>query len=165
MSEKQSLFEIERKFLVKADFTPFVSRSYTIIQAYILASKEKAVRIRILADKAFITIKAKLELTEFSQFEWEKEIPVNEAKQLLQLCEKPYIEKERHEVDYRGKTFEVDVFGGDNKGLILAEIELSSENESFEKPDWLGEEVTGDKRYYNAYLAKKPFKEWGSGES
>ena len=92
--------------------------------------------------------------------EWEKEIDVKEAESLLQICESGVIDKIRYDIELGNHTFEVDIFEGENKGLIIAEIELQSENESFEKPDWLGEEVTGDERYYNAYLSKKPFVKW-----
>jgi len=95
-----------------------------------------------------------------SRFEWENEIPLDEAQELLKLCEKGKIEKTRFEIKAGKHVFEVDEFYGENEGLVMAEIELESETESFEKPEWLGEEVTNDKRYYNAYLSKNPFKDW-----
>ncbi len=155
--------EIERKFLVKSPQNDIVisdfldkeaSRKFTIQQGYILASKEKTVRIRIKADKGFITIKSEANENGFSRFEWEKEISLNDAEQLLELCDEYIIDKTRYEVIFKGKTFEVDVFHGIHDGLLLAELELKTEDEPFEKPDWLGEEVTGDVRYYNAWLSK-----------
>ncbi len=160
VNTKPEHIEIERKFLVKGDFTPFVSKSYEIIQAYIVATKEKTVRVRVLADNAFLTIKGEANENGFSRFEWEKKISVDEAKLLLQLCEKPYIKKIRNEVIFDGKVFEIDVFADENEGLVMAELELASEDEKFNKPNWLGEEVTQDKRYYNAYLSENPYKSW-----
>jgi CYTH domain-containing protein len=146
--------EIERKFLVKGDFLPFVKRTDKIIQAYIYSSPEKTVRIRIKGEKAFITIKGPSNTNGFSRCEFEYPVPVADAEEMLKLCSPGYIEKERHYVEYEGHTFEVDVFHGAHEGLILAELELESETEPYQSPDWLGEEVTGDERYYNAYLAK-----------
>ncbi|MHB9055172.1 MAG: CYTH domain-containing protein [Paludibacteraceae bacterium] len=158
--EKNTNIEIERKFLVKGDFDPFVSEKYIIRQGYILTAPDKTVRIRIKGDKGFITIKGKANENGFSRFEWEKEISVSDAEQLLELCEDHIIDKTRNIVIFEEKTFEVDVFQGVNEGLVMAELELQAENEPYNSPDWLGLEVTGDKRYYNSYLSKKPFKEW-----
>jgi len=152
--------EIERKFLVKSDFMPFVSKTYRIVQGYI-SSYPSTVRIRIKSEKGFITIKGKTNQAGLSRFEWEKEISLTDAEQLLQLCEKGIIDKTRHEVIFDGKTFEVDVFHGENEGLVMAELELENEDEVFAKPDWLGDEVTGDKRYYNSYLSQNSYKNWG----
>ena len=153
--------EIERKFLVKGDFKPFVINSRHIIQAYIVNLPERNVRIRISEKKGFITIKGKSSENGLSRFEWEKEINFDEAKSLLALCEGTIIEKNRFIVkEVGGLIYEIDVFEGDNKGLRIAEIELPNENTTFEKPDWLGNEVTGDIRYYNAYLVKNPYKNW-----
>lgn len=152
--------EIERKFLVKGDFKPFVSRYYRITQGYLCAMPDRTVRIRIKGNKGFITIKGKSDENGLSRFEWEKEITTDDAAQLLRLCDVGVIDKVRYEVEFEGKTFEVDVFEGENEGLVLAELELSSEDELFAKPVWLGDEVTGDKRYYNSYLSQHPFTIW-----
>ncbi|MEG2102257.1 MAG: CYTH domain-containing protein, partial [Flavobacterium sp.] len=118
------------------------------------------VRVRIKGEKAFLTIKGIGHQGGMSRFEWENEIPLDEAIELLKLCEKGKIEKTRYEVKLGNHIFEVDEFYGENEGLIMAEVELKSETETFEKPEWLGKEVTDDKRYYNAYLSKHPFKSW-----
>jgi adenylate cyclase len=118
------------------------------------------VRVRIKGDKGFITVKGISSDSGMSRFEWEKEIPIDEAENLLKLCEKGIIDKIRFNVKIGNHTFEVDEFHGENEGLIIAEIELNSENEVFERPNWLGEEVTNDKRYYNSYLSNHPFKNW-----
>jgi CYTH domain-containing protein len=118
------------------------------------------VRIRIKGTKGYITIKGKGNASGTTRFEWEKEIALSEAEQLLLLCEEGVIDKIRHEIPLGNHCFEVDVFAGVNDGLIVAEVELQTENESFEKPDWLGKEVTGQVRYYNAYLSATPFKDW-----
>jgi adenylate cyclase len=124
------------------------------------AVPERTVRVRIKGDKGFLTIKGASNESGLSRFEWEKEIPVDEAATLLKLCESGVIDKTRFEVKTGNHIFEIDEFYGENVGLIMAEIELKSETESFEKPSWLGEEVTSDKRYYNSYLSKNPFKNW-----
>ena len=155
------MIEIERKFLVKNDF--FKSVAFTqnhIAQGYLSSVPERTVRVRIKGEKGFLTIKGASNDTGLSRFEWEKEIPIDEAKKLLLLCEKGVIDKTRFEVKCGNHTFEVDEFYGENEGLIVAEIELHSETDTFEKPDWLGDEVTGDIRYYNAYLSKNPFTKW-----
>jgi len=155
------MIEIERKFLVKSD--EFKAQAFTqnkIAQGYLSSLPERTVRIRIKGNKGFITIKGIGQYGGMSRFEWENEIPLDEAQELLKLCEKGKIEKTRFEIKSGKHVFEVDEFYGENEGLLMAEIELESETESFEKPDWLGEEVTNDKRYYNAYLIKKPFKDW-----
>jgi CYTH domain-containing protein len=148
--------EIERKFLVKGNFLPYVKQKEKIVQAYLCASSRKAVRVRIKGEKAYITIKGPSNSKGFSHAEFEYEIPVCDAEVILKLCDSGFIEKERHYIEYRGHVFEVDVFHGTNEGLVLAELELESETGFYEKPDWLGEEVTGDERYYNAYLAFRP---------
>lgn len=153
--------EIERKFLVTG--TDFISESTTqfrIVQGYLNSNPERTVRVRIKGNKGFLTIKGKGNESGISRFEWEKEIDISEAKALLLLCEKGAIDKIRYNVMHENHLFEVDVFFGENEGLIVAEIELQSENESFSKPKWLGEEVTSDERYYNAYLSNNPFKSW-----
>lgn len=150
---KSDHIEIERKFLVIGDFTPFIEKTERIVQAYLVASIERTVRIRIKGDSAFLTIKGASNENGFSRMEFEYPIPVQDAQDLLELAEPGFIEKERHYILYKNHLFEVDVFHGKHEGLVIAELELESEDEAFEKPDWLGEEVTGDQRYYNAYLA------------
>ena len=153
--------EIERKFLVKNDrFKTLATAKKEIAQGYLNTNPERTVRVRISNEKAFLTIKGKGNESGMTRFEWEKEIPLEEGKALLLLCEKGVIEKTRFEIVVGKHRFEVDEFYDENKGLIVAEIELSDENEAFEKPDWLGIEVTNDERYYNAYLSKNPFKNW-----
>lgn len=153
--------EIERKFLVDGDFMPFVKKSIRITQGYLSTAPGRTVRVRIKGDKGFLTIKGPASPSGLSRFEWEKEIPVTEAQDLLKLCENGVIDKTRHLVDAGRHTYEVDVFHGANEGLIIAEIELSAEDEAFIRPSWLGQEVTGDRRYYNSMLMKNPYKEWG----
>ena len=153
--------EIERKFLVTTtDFILESTKSFRIVQGYLNSNPERTVRIRIKGNRGYITIKGKGNESGMSRFEWEKEISVIEAEALLALCEKGVIDKTRYEVPMGNHTYEVDVFTGENEGLIVAEIELQSETESFEKPNWLGKEVTSDERYYNAYLSNYPFKSW-----
>ncbi|TSA22532.1 CYTH domain-containing protein [bacterium] len=152
--------ETERKFLVKGDFKPFVSKQTRIVQGYISSVPERTVRVRIKGDKGYITIKGIGNASGASRFEWEKEVPVNEIEELLKISEPGVIDKTRCLVKAGPHTFEVDEFHGDNQGLVLAEIELGSETEAFEKPAWLGEEVTGDTRYYNSMLMKNPFTRW-----
>ncbi len=155
------MIEIERKFLVTS--TAFIAIAQTntrIVQGYLNSHPERAVRVRIKGDKGFLTIKGKGNASGTSRFEWEKEIPITEVEQLLALCEKGVIDKTRYEVQVDAHLFEVDIFEGENQGLILAEVELQDENETFTKPDWLGEEVTGDSRYYNSQLSKNPYVNW-----
>ena len=155
------MIEIERKFLVTS--TDFISESHVhfeIAQGYLSSHPERTVRVRIKGDKGYLTIKGKGNESGISRFEWEKEIPVDEAKRLLLLCEKGVIHKTRYNIKKGIHTFEVDVFHGENSGLIIAEIELNNENEFFEKPKWLGEEVTNKENYYNAFLSRKPFCLW-----
>lgn len=155
------MVEIERKFLVLSnDFIDEAFSQKRIVQAYLNSNPERTVRIRIKEDKAFLTIKGKGNSSGTTRLEWETEIPVADAEQLLLICEEGIIDKIRYEIKVGLHTFEVDVFAGENEGLIMAEIELGSENEAFEKPLWLGREVTNDERYYNAYLSKKPFTKW-----
>ena len=152
--------EIERKFLVKGDFKLEAFKSTHISQGYLSSVPERTVRIRIKGNQGFLTIKGKGNHSGISRYEWEKEIPVKEAEELLQLCEPGIIDKTRYLVKSGNHTFEVDEFHGENKGLILAEIELETENESFVKPSWIAEEVTGDAKYYNAVLTKHPYSRW-----
>ena len=155
------MIEIERKFLVTSDaFKKEAFAQNRIAQGYLSSVPEPTVRVRIKGDKGFLTIKGASNETRLSRFEWEKEIPVDEATALLKLCEKGIIDKTRFEVKIGNHIFEVDEFYGENEGLIIAEVELKSETETFEKPIWLGKEVTNDIRYYNSYLSKNPFRNW-----
>ena len=152
--------EIERKFLVKGDFKRFATGQLRIKQGYLSSVSERTVRVRIKGDKGYLTIKGEAGDSGISRYEWEKEIPVTEAEELLVLCEPGLIDKTRYLVPAGEFTFEVDEFYGENEGLIIAEIELKSESDQFPKPEWLGEEVTGDLRYYNSVLIKNPFTRW-----
>lgn len=152
--------EIERKFLVKGDFSANVIRSEQFRQGYICSRPGRTVRIRIAGKKGFLTIKGPSDTKGLSRYEFEKEIPLPDAEELFRLCEPGAIKKVRHWVTEGAHTWEVDVFQGENKGLILAEIELLAEDESFILPEWVGAEVTGDRRYYNSMLAKHPFSSW-----
>ena len=153
--------EIERKFLVKN--LNYKSESFEkkcIKQGYLNSNKNRTVRIRVSDDTGFITIKGKSNKNGISRFEWEKEIPVTEAEELLLLCEPTIIEKTRYLIKVGYHTFEVDEFAGENSGLVVAEIELNSEDEVFEKPNWLSKEITGDLKYYNSSISKLPFINW-----
>lgn len=152
--------EIERKFLVKGDFKSSSYKSEEIAQGYLSSVAERSVRVRIKGNKGFLTIKGMGSADGLSRFEWEKEISPSDAKDLLELCEPGKIEKIRYLVSCGTHTYEVDEFLGENEGLIVAEVELNAVEEQFEKPDWLGEEVTGQEKYYNAALSRNPFKNW-----
>lgn len=149
--------EIERKFLVSGEFRQDSPESYHIMQGYICADPDRTVRVRVRGDKGFLTIKGRSSADGLSRYEWEKEIPASEAVELMALCGSGVIDKTRYLVPFGRHTYEVDVFHGANEGLVLAEIELAEEQETFEKPSWLGEEVTGDPRYYNSMLSLHPF--------
>jgi len=152
--------EIERKFLVKGDFMPFVKKTMRIVQGYLSSVPERTVRVRIKGDKGFLTIKGIGSESGASRYEWEKEIDPADVENLLKICEPGVIDKSRHLVEVGNHTYEVDEFYADNQGLIVAEVELGSEDEAFDKPDWLGEEVTGDVKYYNSMLMKNPYTKW-----
>ena len=153
--------EIERKFLVNSnDFKKESYQKNYIKQGFLNSDKERIVRVRLNNDVGFLTIKGKSNASGLSRFEWEKEISKTEAEELFNLCEKGIIEKYRYLVKTDKHIYEVDEFMGNNKGLIVAEIELESEDESFLKPNWLAKEVTGIVKYYNSNLSKKPYKEW-----
>ena len=155
------MIEIERKFLVRSkSFKAEAFNKTRIIQGFLNTDKERTVRVRLKGDKGFITVKGKSNNSGLSRFEWEKEISKTDAESLLKLCEKGIIEKIRYEIKVEQHIFEVDEFSGDNEGLIIAEVELNSEDETFIKPDWLGEEVTGQIKYYNSKLSKLPFNTW-----
>jgi adenylate cyclase len=146
--------ETERKFLVNAEFRHLSTHCTEIIQTYLVSDDKRTVRLRIADNKAFITIKGRPEPGEFSRNEWEYEIPVEDAREMLPLSLPGKIIKTRYHVPSKTHVIEVDVFHDKNEGLILAEIELASEDEVFEKPDWLGEELTGKAEYYNSNLRK-----------
>lgn len=152
--------EIERKFLVKGEFKDVAFSSSRIVQGYLSSLPERNVRVRLRDVRAWLTVKGKSNAAGMSRFEWEKEISPEEARGLLEICEPGIIDKRRYLVEVGGHTWEVDEFYGENEGLVVAEIELSAEEEEFERPVWLGEEVTADVRYYNSQLVKKPFKTW-----
>jgi adenylate cyclase len=152
--------EIERKFLVKGDFKPFAGKQTRIIQGYLSSVPERTVRVRVKGDKGYLTIKGIGGASGASRYEWEREVPVDEIEELLKICEPGVIDKTRYLVQVGEHTFEVDEFYGENQGLVIAEVELSSEVEDFQKPEWLGDEVTGDPRYYNSMLMKQPFARW-----
>ncbi len=154
--------EIERKFLIKKDIWKNATKekaSY-LKQGYISTDPGKTIRVRIAEDKSFLTIKGKSEGIARAEFEYE--IPTEDANELLNLFASNCIEKVRHEIVYDGKLWEVDVFSGDNEGLIIAEIELDSVDENFALPAWIDKEVSGDERYFNSNLSKNPFKKWES---
>ncbi len=152
--------EIERKYLIRGDFRRRVTRGTRIVQGYLSSVMERAVRVRISGKRGYITIKGVSDKSGIERFEWEKKIPLKDAEELLKLCEPGIIEKTRYRVKCGRHIIEVDEFHGENEGLIVAEIELSSADESFEKPAWLGREVTGDQRYYNSYLSRNPYSGW-----
>lgn len=152
--------EIERKFLVRGDFKQHATQHTRVCQGYISVDKGRTVRVRLYGDKGYLTIKGPSIHGGLSRYEFEKEISVHDALDLLQLSVTPIIDKLRWIVPVGRHRFEVDEFLGDNAGLVVAEIELRSEGEKFERPEWLGQEVTGEKRYYNAALTSNPYKLW-----
>jgi CYTH domain-containing protein len=155
------MIEIERKFLVKNNaFKDDAFRDIHIKQGFLNSDKERTVRVRLTNEQGLLTIKGLSDDTGLSRFEWEKEISKTDAEVLFKLCEKGMIEKTRYLVKIGYHTFEVDEFFGENEGLIVAEIELNHTTEIFKKPTWLGEEVTGNIKYYNSQLSKHPFKTW-----
>ena len=154
--------EIERKFLVHGDdYKRRAHKSYRIRQGYISSGNGRTVRVRVRDNQAFLTIKGPSLDSGLSRYEFEKDITLEEASQLFLLCEPGVIEKTRYLVASGNHTFEVDEFYGDNEGLVIAEVELGSADEPYEKPDFIGQEVTGDRRYYNSQLRKNPYKFWG----
>ncbi|WP_440879462.1 CYTH domain-containing protein [Tenacibaculum sp. C7A-26P2] len=154
-------FEIERKFLVSSkDFENQSFKKTHIKQGFLNSNKERVVRVRLKNNIGLLTIKGPSNIEGTTRFEWEKKINYSDAENLLDLCEEGIIEKIRYLVQVESHIYEVDVFLGNNKGLIVAEIELNSENEPFIKPNWLAEEVTGDEKYYNSNLSKLPFNKW-----
>ncbi len=152
--------EIERKFLVKGDYKSQAYAQTRMVQGYICSTGGCTVRVRICADKGFLTIKGRPNASGVSRYEWEHELPLAEAEELIKLCVPGMIDKTRYLVRSGKHVFEVDEFYGDNEGLVVAEVELASEDEVYIKPDFIGEEVTGDVRYYNSRLMKNPYKNW-----
>lgn len=152
--------EIERKFLIIGEFRSETVKAYRIIQGYLSSVPERTVRVRLKDDRGFITVKGAGNESGTTRFEWEKEISVADAEELLKICEPGIIEKTRYEVKHGGHLFEIDEFSGENAGLVIAEVELDSENEYFEMPAWLGKEITGEPRYYNSALKDNPFSRW-----
>jgi CYTH domain-containing protein len=152
--------EIERKFLVSGDYKSMATEHIRITQGYISSAHGRTVRVRMAGEKAFLTIKGASNDTGTSRFEWEKPIEPDDARELMKLCEPGMIDKIRHIVPYGGHRFEVDEFFGENEGLVVAEVELASEDEAFERPPFLDKEVTGDRRYYNSSLTKLPYTKW-----
>lgn len=155
------MIEIERKFLVISEaFKNEAFKKTRIIQGFLNTHKERTVRVRLKGDGGFLTVKGESSKDGLSRFEWEKEISKQEAESLLKLCEKGVIDKIRYEVKVGNHIFEIDEFYGDNLGLIMAEVELESVTEDFNKPNWLGKEVTGEVKFYNSQLSKQPYKTW-----
>jgi len=149
--------EIERKYLIKGE-TWRTKEGTKYRQGYLNSIKERVVRVRTIDDQGYLTIKGIT--VGATRLEFEYPVPLEDANQLLELCEKPLIEKNRYKVKHEGMIWEIDEFFGENDGLIVAEVELQSEEQEFMKPEWLGEEVTGDPRYFNSNLIKHPFTEW-----
>ena len=161
LSPLKNMLEIDRKFLVTNDsYKALAFSSDRIAQGYLCREGGNSARVRVRGDKGYITIKGPSLDGGLSRYEWEKEIPVAEAMELLKICNDAIIDKVRHLVKCGKHTFEVDEFFGDNEGLVVAEVELSDAGEEFERPDFIGEEVTGDKRYYNSRLTRFPYKNW-----
>lgn len=152
--------EIERKFLVEGEYKSQAYSQSHIVQGYICNARGRTVRVRIRDTKGYLTIKGAANASGISRYEWEKEISLSEAEELIKLCEEGVIEKKRYLVRSGRHIFEVDEFYGDNEGLTVAEVELASEDEVFVKPDFIGTEVTGDVRYYNSQLMRNPYVKW-----
>ena len=153
--------EIERKFLVQGDYKSLAASHSKLVQGYICSGRGRTVRVRMRDKCGFLTIKGPSSDNGLSRFEFEKEITYDEAFSLMLLCEPGLVEKFRWIVPWKGHTFEVDEFLGENEGLVVAEVELGGKDEPFERPPFLGREVTGDRRYYNSNLRLRPFKTWG----
>lgn len=152
--------EIERKFLVIGDFKSQAFEQSHIVQGYISSARGRTVRVRIRNGRGYLTIKGASNESGTSRYEWEKELPLHEAEELMKLCEPGVIDKTRYLIRSGEHVFEVDEFYGENEGLIVAEVELNAEDEAFVKPSFIGQEVTGDVRYYNSQLMKKPYTTW-----
>ncbi|NRA92963.1 MAG: CYTH domain-containing protein [Psychroserpens sp.] len=155
------MIEIERKFLVTSDaFKNEAFNSYVIKQGFLNSHKDRTVRVRLTDEIGYITVKGLSSKDGLSRFEWEKDLAIEDAEALLALCEPGILHKTRYEVQVNNHVFEVDEFYEDNQGLIIAEVELNSKEETFERPTWLGKEVTGDIKYYNSNLSKHPYNTW-----
>ncbi|CAM4136474.1 CYTH domain-containing protein [Zobellia roscoffensis] len=155
------MIEIERKFLVTSvAYQEQATLKERIVQGFLNTDKERTVRVRIKGELGFLTVKGKSNDAGTVRFEWEKKISVSDAEQLLLICEPGIIDKVRYNVPIGNHIYEIDEFHGDNEGLVVAEVELQSENQTFKKPLWLGEEVTGNVKYYNSQLSKHPYKLW-----
>lgn len=152
--------EIERKFLVTGEYKTEAYAHSRIVQGYICSARGRTVRVRIRDGKGYLTIKGASNASGTSRYEWEKELPLGEAEELLKLCDPGVIDKTRYLVRCGRHTFEVDEFYGENEGLVVAEVELTSEDEAFDKPHFIGKEVTGDIRYYNSQLMRHPYTTW-----
>lgn len=152
--------EIERKFLVTGEYKSQAYAQSRITQGYISSARGRTVRVRIRDGKGYLTIKGAANASGTSRYEWEKELPLAEAEELMRLCEPGVIDKTRYLVRSGRHVFEVDEFYGENEGLTVAEVELASEDEPFVKPAFIGQEVTGDVRYYNSQLRVRPFSAW-----
>jgi CYTH domain-containing protein len=146
--------------VISNDFKNESYKQTRITQGFLNTNPERTVRVRVKGDKGYLTIKGLSSTNGLSRYEWEKEISEHDANQLLKLCEKGIIDKTRYEINIGEHTFEVDEFYGDNQGLVIAEVELQNESEAFEKPNWLGKEITGIKKYYNSQLSINPYKLW-----
>jgi len=155
------MIEIERKFLVVSDaYKSEAFRTTKIIQGFLNTDPERTVRVRLQGENGVLTIKGKSSSDGLIRFEWETEISKTDAEHLLKLCEPGIINKIRYEIKVENHIFEVDEFFEDNQGLVIAELELNSVDETFKRPNWLGEEITGNAKYYNAQLSKTPYKSW-----
>ena len=150
--------EIERKFLLKGEDWRALGEPLLLRQGYLSSNPARVVRVRVEGDQAYMTVKSKS--VGATRGEWEYPIPLSDANELLALCEPPLVEKFRRKIAFAGNVWEVDEFLGANAGLVVAEIELGSENQSFERPDWIGAEVTHDARYFNSALARHPYSAW-----
>lgn len=151
--------EIERKFLLKSDFPKEdATKVFHIKQGYLNDNPDRTVRVRITNSHGYFCVKGRTQ--NISKMEFEYEIPIDDALKLLELCKRPIIAKTRYKIPYEGHLWEVDVFEGENEGLVMAEVELQSEDETAVLPKWIGKEVSGDKRYYNSYLSLHPYNEW-----
>ena len=157
-------YEIERKFLVRGEFKSKSFKSFKIKQGYLTLSGANVVRVRVKGDAGFITVKTAVKEGTIIRNEWEYEIPIAEAEEMLLLCEDALLDKTRYLVEHGNHVFEVDEFHGENDGLLLAEVELESEDEEYQRPEWLGEEVTGNVRYYNSFLSIHPYTGWKDDE-
>ena len=152
--------EIERKFLVTGEYKSQAFAHSRIVQGYICSARGRTVRVRLRDGRGYLTIKGASDAAGMSRYEWEKESSREEAEELMKLCEEGVIDKTRYLVRSGSHVFEVDEFYGDNEGLVMAEVELASEDEPFDRPAFIGREVTGDVRYYNSQLMKHPYREW-----